>query len=164
MFLILKWDKLVLSSYGKTNKNSLGSSKTIGVILIDIWACFNAKYVKLHSHTGDRQAEWNRKPRNISKYTWDCSTWPRRHLRLMGERWTVQYWCWENHLKKKKRLGPYSPRINAKLIKDLHLKMKLYLLIRVLYADSGESYKSIKCNSTEKWAKDWSRYFIKDIK
>lgn len=51
---------------------------------------------------------------------------------------------------KKKRWGPYSPRINAKLIKDLHLKMKLYLLIRVLYADSGESYKSIKCNSTEK--------------
>ena len=47
-------------------------------------------------------------------------------------------------------MRPKSPRINAKGAKDLHLKMKRYLLIRFAYADSGESYKSIKGNSTEK--------------
>ena len=36
-------------------------------------------------------------------------------------------------------LGPNSPRINAKGAKDLHFKMKLYLLIRFVYADSHSS-------------------------
>lgn len=45
--------------------------------------------------------------------------------------------------------------------KDLYLKMKLYLLIRFVYADSGESYKSIKGNSTEKMSKRLEQRFHK---